>query len=49
MDADRFKDEVRLLIDRADISQAMIAVILQELADEQQLEWDEREPEGSDV
>nr|WP_303966037.1 hypothetical protein [Donghicola eburneus] len=38
-----FEEELRRLIERADIDQLSASVILEKLADEQRNEWDERE------
>lgn len=43
MDEDRFKEEVLLLIDRAELSQFAVATVLQEIAEQQMAEWDDRE------
>ena len=43
MDEDRFRAEVYMLIDRANLNQFAVSTILQELAEEQMAEWDDRE------
>lgn len=43
-DEDRFKEEVRILIDKANLSQFVVALALHEIGNEQMAEWDDREP-----
>jgi predicted transcriptional regulator len=44
MDEDRFKEEVQRLIEKANLNQFTVGTILQDLADDQIAEWEDREP-----